>query len=46
MNDIKNILKAYNLSEIQISKFFEYYEYANEHDIRYPLYYALTKLMI
>ena len=46
MDDLKKLLKSYNLTDIQIKKFLEYYEYAKENNIIYPLYYAITKLSV
>jgi hypothetical protein len=43
---IKNALKAYNLKESEISKFFQLFNYAKEQGINYPYYYALSKILI
>ena len=46
MDEIKDILKSYNLTEIQIDKFLNYFEYAKKNEINHPYYYAVIKTLI
>lgn len=44
MDEIKNILKAYNFTSVQIADFIQFYNYANTHNIPYPEMYAIMKM--
>ena len=46
MNEIKDILKSNGYSQKDIDKFLTHYEYAVNHDLPYPLFYAMAKLTI
>ncbi len=43
MMDIENVLKKYGFKKKLIERFKEFYNYAIEHKIIYPFYYALMK---
>jgi len=44
--ELKTILKQHDLSENEIERFIQFYNYALENEIIYPFYYALSKLKI
>lgn len=46
MNELKSILKQYNLTSEQITKCISFYKYAIENNIPFPIYYAISKLVI
>jgi len=42
--DLKKALKEYGLKESEIAEAIRHFNYAELHNIPWPLYYALTKL--
>lgn len=42
--ELKSILKQYGLKESEIGEAIRYFNYAENNEIPWPLYYALSKL--
>jgi hypothetical protein len=43
-NKLKTTLKSYGIKESEIAEAIRHFDYAETHEIPWPLYYALTKL--
>lgn len=46
MDELKSILRKYDISYEQIAACVSFYKYAIENNIPYPIYYAISKLRI
>lgn len=46
MDELKQALKQYDLSNKEIDQAIDYYNYAVTNEIPYPVYYAISKLHV
>ena len=44
--EIKNTLRIYKFSEVEIAKVIDFYNHAVSNGLPYPLYYAIARLTV